>query len=58
VIEISYPVQMQVPAAVIERWFATAVAAHQIPPERLSARTPQDMATALENIGWICLASK
>jgi len=56
VIEIVYPYQMQVPHAQIERWFVNAVREQQIPPERLSAKTPQEMAAALENIGWIALA--
>jgi hypothetical protein len=56
VIEIVYPEKMRVPAAVIEQWFAAAVSEQAIPPEKLSAKTPQEMAEALENIGWIYLA--
>jgi hypothetical protein len=56
VIEIVYPQPMQVPHHEIERWFAAAVAEQVIPPEKLSAKTPQEMAEALENIGWIYLA--
>ena len=55
-IEIIYPQPMQVPHEEIERWFAAAVSEQVIPPEKLSARTPQEMAEALENIGWIYLA--
>ena len=55
-IEIVYPEPMKVPAHVIERWFAAAVSEQVMPPEKLSARTPQEMAEALENIGWIYLA--
>ena len=54
-IEIVYPERLQVPVSVIETWFTKAVAESQIPPENLSARTPQDMAAALEKIGWIVL---
>jgi hypothetical protein len=42
----------------IEAWFVEAVCGMQIPPEQLRARTPQEMAEALENIGWIILAKK
>jgi hypothetical protein len=57
-IEIVWPQPWQVPAALIEQWFAEAVAKMQIPPGQIAAKTPQAMAEALENIGWIRLASK
>ena len=55
-IEIVYPSLMQVSPALIEEWFLAAVQEMQIPPGQLSAKTPQEMAAALENIGWIALA--
>ena len=57
-IEIVWPEQMQIPISVIEQWFTTAVTESLIPSEKLSAKTAQEMAAALENIGWIQLASK
>jgi hypothetical protein len=57
-IEIVWPQQWAVPKHLIEEWFVEAVCNMQIPPEKLRARTPQDMAEALENIGWIVLQRK
>jgi hypothetical protein len=57
-IEIVYPGQRLVPYKVVEQWFVHAVRNNQIPPGQLAAKTPQDMARALESIGWIRLASK
>jgi hypothetical protein len=57
-IEIVYPERRQLHAEVIERLFLAAVQELQIPPEQLSAKTPQEMAAALENIGWIHLAKR
>jgi len=55
-IEIVWPQQWAVPVQLIERWFAEAVSKMQIPPGRITAKTPQAMAEALEDIGWIALA--
>jgi len=57
-VEIVWPQQWTVPVHLIEAWFVEAVCGMQIPPEQLRARTPQEMAEALENIGWIILAKK
>jgi len=55
-IEITWPQRWEVPIQTIEDWFVAAVCENQIPPEQLKAKTPQEMAAALENIGWIALA--
>ena len=57
-IEITWPQQWNVPVSLIEEWFIEAVCKMQIPPGQLAAKTPQAMAEALENIGWIALATK
>lgn len=55
-VEIIYPGHRLVPRKVVEQWFTRAVQENQIPPGRLNAKTTQEMASALDDIGWIRLA--
>ena len=57
-IEIVWPQAWAVPVHLIEQWFVEAVCKMLIPPGQLAAKSPQAMAEALENIGWIKLAGQ
>jgi hypothetical protein len=50
---IVWPEERWVQRNQIVTWFADAVANQQIAPERLSARTPMEMAHALSDAGLI-----
>jgi len=54
-INIVWPQDWAVPPRLIEEWFVEAVSKMLIPPGQLTASTLQEMAEALQNIGWIVL---
>jgi len=55
-IRMEWPENLLLPDVLVEKWFTEAVAKNQIDPLRLSAKTPQAMAEALDNAGLIRLA--
>jgi hypothetical protein len=53
---LTYPKQCRVSDDTIERWYMDALASNEISLDYINARTPDEMAEALADMGFIRLA--